>query len=130
MDKQSKFIHEVNMKHCTRCKTDKPLIDFYKRRAGTQPSSYCKPCTNQQVIERQRKLKQQCIEYKGGSCQHCNYSKYAGALEFHHLDPTQKEFSLAHQHTTSFGDKIKQELDKCILLCANCHREEHARLSN
>jgi formate-dependent nitrite reductase cytochrome c552 subunit len=48
-------------------------------------------------------------------------------LEFHHRDPTQKDFSLGHAKMTNF-EKVKSELDKCDLLCANCHREEHARL--
>ena len=117
----------LSMKNCTKCKTIKPLVEFYTRRFGTEPSSYCKPCTNNQTLDRQRKLKEQAVAYKGGSCLHCGYDKYYGALEFHHLDPTQKEFSLAHQHCTKF-DKIKEELDKCILLCSNCHKEEHARL--
>jgi hypothetical protein len=50
-----------------------------------------------------------------------------GCLELHHRDPGAKEFDFAHYRSTTF-EKVKPELDKCILLCANCHREEHARL--
>lgn len=116
-------------KFCNKCKTVKPITDFYKRRKGSQPSSYCKPCTSVQTLSRQRALKQKCVDYKGGSCELCGYSKYAGAFDFHHIDPTQKDFTIAHQHCTSFNDKIKAELDKCLLLCATCHREEHGRLA-
>ena len=76
-------------------------------------------------MERQQRLKQKCVEYKGGCCQLCGYNRYIGALEFHHLDPAVKDFSLAHTRSTTF-EKVRAELDKCILVCANCHRELHA----
>jgi hypothetical protein len=89
---------------------------------------YCKPCTTEQTVERQQKFKRQCVEYKGGKCSRCEYDKYVGALEFHHLDPSEKDFSPSQCKLTKFDNRIKKELDKCVLLCANCHREEHARL--
>lgn len=77
------------------------------------------------VVNRRRKIKQLAIEYKGGSCVKCRYNKYYGALEFHHLDPNEKDFSISKSgHCTSW-EKVKIELDKCILVCANCHREIH-----
>lgn len=63
------------------------------------------------------------IEYKGGACQICGYSKYQGALDLHHIDPTEKDFSLGHKGYTRSWERIREELDKCILLCATCHRE-------
>lgn len=65
------------------------------------------------------------IAYKGGKCQICGYDKCVGALEFHHLDPTQKDFGISAKGYTRSWDKNKQELNKCILVCANCHREIH-----
>ena len=65
------------------------------------------------------------IEYKGGSCTRCGYNKYQGALDFHHLDPKEKDFNPGHLKKYKFDDKIKKELDKCILVCSNCHREIH-----
>lgn len=77
------------------------------------------------VSNRRRKIKQMAVEYKGGKCTKCGYNKYVGALEFHHLDPTQKDFSVsAKGHCTSW-EKVKIELDKCILVCSNCHKEIH-----
>lgn len=111
---------------CSRCKQVLPLSDFYTRRATKNASVYCKPCTNQQAVERQQKLKQDAAAYLGGCCSQCGYNRYAAALELHHRDPSAKEFSLCYSKSTTF-DKIKPELNKCILLCANCHREEHAR---
>ena len=63
------------------------------------------------------------IEYKGGKCQVCGYNKYQGALELHHLKKEDKEFGIGDKGYTRSWEKVKTELDKCILLCANCHRE-------
>ena len=67
------------------------------------------------------------VLYMGGKCQKCGYSKCYDALEFHHLDPKKKDFQLSALKNYSLN-ALKKELDKCIMLCANCHREEHARL--
>ena len=56
----------------------------------------------------------------------CEYNKCIEALHFHHLDPTQKEFGISKTGQTYVWEKLKQELDKCICLCANCHAEVHA----
>lgn len=82
------------------------------------------------VTRRRRKLKELAITYKGGACMHCGYSKCNAALEFHHLDPSKKDFSISVQGYTRSWEYIKTELDKCILVCANCHREIHANLNN
>ena len=78
-----------------------------------------------------QRLKEKAIEYKGGKCQHnnCGYNKCNRALEFHHLDPNEKDFGIS-SYTTLSWDKIKKELDKCILVCANCHREIHDEIYN
>src|SRR5690348_17336462 len=73
---------------------------------------------------RQREIKQKCVDLKGGECIVCGYNKYLAALDFHHLDPSQKSFSVTG-YTTSW-EKIIVELDKCILLCSNCHRAVHS----
>lgn len=77
------------------------------------------------VSERRRKLKDMAIEYKGGKCEKCGYNKCNGALEFHHLNPEEKDFSISSSGTTKSFERIKIEIDKCILVCANCHREIH-----
>lgn len=59
-------------------------------------------------------------------CIHCGFDKHPAALHFHHKDPTQKDFSIGHAKLTKFNNKIKKELDKCIVLCANCHSILHA----
>ena len=74
-----------------------------------------------------KKTKEKLIEYKGGKCQICGYNKCISALEFHHLDPSQKDFNISGG-TKSF-EKAKIEVDKCVLVCSNCHREIHAGLT-
>ena len=112
---------------CPRCKKDVETKNFHQRRGRENGSVYCKPCSSDQTLERQRKLKIKSVEYKGGCCVRCGYDKYYGALDFHHLDPSQKDFNLGNCKLTNF-EKIKSELDKCILVCSNCHREIHHEL--
>lgn len=66
--------------------------------------------------------KRKAIAYKGGACAVCGYDKCEAALEFHHLNPKEKDGLRAHW---TF-DRNKRELDKCILLCCRCHREVHS----
>ena len=82
---------------------------------------------NQYCIERWKKRKADAVAYKGGSCKRCGYNKYPDVLEFHHLDPTEKEASWNKIRLWGW-EKIKEELDKCDMLCANCHREVHVEL--
>lgn len=72
---------------------------------------------------RRRALRERAIDYKGGCCEICKYTKCLSALEFHHPDPMVKEYNISDRMTT-FED-IQGELDKCHLLCSNCHREVH-----
>ena len=68
------------------------------------------------------------LNIRGGKCEKCGYNKCQAALEFHHLDPSQKEFAISKVRKFSVSGilpEIKSELDKCSLLCKNCHAEEH-----
>lgn len=71
-----------------------------------------------------RRLKQKAVEYKGGSCIKCGYKKSINALEFHHLEKDEKDFSISRNANRKW-EIVKKELDKCILVCSNCHREIH-----
>lgn len=77
------------------------------------------------VSKRRKKIKELAIEYKGSKCQNCGYNKCKDALEFHHIDPLEKDFAIGSKGYTRSWDRVKKELDKCILVCANCHREIH-----
>lgn len=82
-----------------------------------------------QVTERRIRWKKNIIKTMGNECQCCGYNKYYGALELHHLNPTEKDFSFSDKTYRAWAD-IEQELKKCVLLCANCHREVEAHLIN
>ena len=86
----------------------------------------CKKCRVEAVQKRRALIKEKAIQYKGEKCSICGYNKYIGALEFHHLNPNKKDFGIGQKGCTRCWEKVKEELDKCILVCANCHREIHA----
>ena len=80
------------------------------------------------VSKRRKKLREMAIEYKGGKCAICGYDSCIEALEFHHKDVNGKDFGISKSGITRSWEKIKAEIDKCALVCANCHRELHANL--
>ena len=74
---------------------------------------------------RHRRIKK-AVDLKGGECNRCGYSKCIRSLQFHHTDPALKQFELNSRTMLSHSwDSIVKELDKCELLCANCHSEHH-----
>lgn len=103
------------------------ITSFFKDSTGR---FRCMKCRVEAVQRRRDALKLKAIEYKGNACCICGYKKYVGALEFHHLDPKEKDFGIGYKGYTRSLDSVKKELDKCILVCSNCHREIHAGLIN
>ena len=77
------------------------------------------------VSRRRKKLREMARDYKGGKCILCGYNKCQRALSFHHLNPKEKDFDLSSRGLTRSWERIKKEIDKCVLLCANCHMEIH-----
>lgn len=125
-----------NRKVCYICKEEKDISLFYirKKKEGLRPSSYCKKCQANKTCstQKRRDTKQKLIDYKGGKCEECGYNKCSAALEFHHINPDEKDFSISQVDTRSNShfEKLKKEVDKCRLLCANCHREAHSGIIN
>lgn len=121
-------IKPTTEKFCNKCNFSLPLDSFYirPRREKRILTAYCKKCTNKLTTIKHQLLKEQYVAYKGGKCQICGYNKCLGALEFHHRDPNEKEFNLS-VFRRDF-ESVKSELDKCDLLCANCHREQEELL--
>jgi hypothetical protein len=134
------------MKKCNKCTILKPLNEFYKdKRVSSNRKSHCISCVR--AAEKQRyddggdkhllKLKRRCrknkiksIEYKGGRCVDCVKQGRDGvflecAYSFHHTDPTEKEYIISRLMSRAFGKSITDELDKCVLLCLNCHSIRH-----
>lgn len=83
----------------------------------------CRKCAVEAVQKRRNKVKQMAVDYLGGKCKKCGYNKCIAALEFHHKDPSKKEFGISAKGHCRSWKRVKKELDKCDLLCANCHRE-------
>lgn len=83
-----------------------------------------KVCPYCSVKRRRYRVKIASVMYLGGQCKNCGYCKNLSALEFHHTGGG-KDFTLSSSTHNKKWSEIKKELDKCVLLCANCHREEH-----
>lgn len=149
----------MKTKTCTHCKQEKSVSEFGKDthiksglcseckicRREYQKKHYSIPENKKKASARSRKwykirdgrgtnnqhyqkMKCRAVEYKGGKCCVCGYDKCTAAMDFHHLDPTVKEYNLGYV-LHLIWDKLKAELDKCILVCANCHRELHFNLN-
>ena len=80
-----------------------------------------------QAVKRRRKeVRRKAILHMGGRCQRCGYDRCIEALECHHLVSSGKDFGISSKGYTRSWKQILEELKKCVLLCANCHREIHA----
>ena len=79
-----------------------------------------------EASRRRTALRERAVRYMGGRCAICSYAACLSAFDFHHVAPLAKDFTISRK-MTSF-DAIKDELDKCVLLCCRCHREVHAGL--
>jgi hypothetical protein len=88
-------------------------------------SQYQKERNVRKVVNWRKRAKKKLIEYKGGKCLSCGYNKdIPAAYDFHHRDPNEKDFQISKNYNKSMK-KLKEEVDKCDLLCKNCHMEIH-----
>jgi hypothetical protein len=87
----------------------------------------CIKCQSIRKSQRRNHHKQELLKIHGGKCSICSYDKCESALQFHHIDPSQKEFKISYS-APSF-EKLVSEAKKCVLLCANCHAEEENEIS-
>jgi len=83
-------------------------------------------CVNHWKAWNRQSIKKKLIELMGGKCGACNEVFHPASFDFHHTDPKKKDFSITNAFNNKTFDDIKKEAEKCILLCANCHRIEHA----
>ena len=113
---------DTTIQICSKCGKEFRIIDSgYNRR-------YCYDCvpkTHKTGAEARNRIKIWALEYKGTKCEICGYNRCIDALEFHHLNPNEKDFSISDRSLILDWEPIKKELDKCILVCSNCHREIH-----
>jgi hypothetical protein len=107
-------------KTCSRCHKSSPEISFY----NSTRFRYCKTCANVKKYQRDVGMKKRAIEYKGGKCIRCGYVGHPVVYDFHHLHDKQMSWRMM---CNSGWEKAQIELDKCELLCSNCHRLLHAK---
>lgn len=102
---------EVTCKSCARVY----LWEGYHR---GYTKSTCNSCqANKHRLARKRKI----VAYLGGACHRCGYAESIVALECHHIDPRTKVYAISGSHCRSW-ESVQLELDKCTLLCSNCHK--------
>ena len=106
---------------CRTCDTV-GIKNFYKN-ARYQ----CKACWNKRTYQSSRDNLDLLISERGGKCERCGYKKSYAALQWHHVDPSQKEFGISSKRGAPIA-QLREEVSKCKLLCANCHAEVHAGL--
>jgi hypothetical protein len=135
--------------HCENCggEFNQAAMCFRKREKGVKISTYtgCEElakhvraeldtrqvlCMNcERKIYRSKSpsgLKKACVAHMGGECSLCGYSECFSALEFHHENPTGKSFAVGDRSEKSF-ERCLPELEKCVMVCANCHATLHAK---
>jgi len=122
----------MELKVCRTCQQELAITEFSVltklKKSGVKYQCDCKKCRSNIRRDNSRKTKAEAIAYKGGKCNDCLQVVHQAAFEFHHEDPSTKaNKEPAHflLDTAGLTDKAKQELDKCVLLCANCHRVRH-----
>ena len=108
---------------CTKCFVDKSNSEFYKKTADRY-YRWCKACFIHHTDTRNRNRKKQAIVRLGGKCNDCHEKFHPAIFDFHHKDPQDKEAEWRKMKSWS-EERRNQELDKCLLLCANCHRMRH-----
>lgn len=117
---------KMSERTCRKCNETKPMELFVKhKQCKNGYAHYCKSCDALTTSQLRRDAKLKAVEYKGGACGRCGGVFPPAVYDFHHIDPTQKDADPG----TLMGrkwEKVKEELDKCVLLCANCHRLTHA----
>lgn len=124
-------------KVCPTCKLELPISSFGKSKNEPDGLSfYCLLCRRNRSRkqyyggQRDRKTKRYnatkelYIGKFGGKCTRCGYFEFPGSLDFHHIDPKEKDFTPTQLFFKSIK-AIDKEIDKCALLCSNCHRGYH-----
>jgi transposase len=117
---QTRRAREAGLRHITReCAHHGTTIFVLEGRGYYR----CMKCRQEAVSRWRRRAKGRLIQAAGGRCILCGYDRHPGALHFHHLDPSEKRYTLSRAgHTRNFAEAL-EEAKKCVLLCANCHAE-------
>lgn len=116
----------LETKICSKCGIEKPLSEYHKNGFDSHGQQkyrgYCKTCAN--ALETARYYEKKAfINQQKNYCAKCGETR-TYLLEYHHKNPNEKEFTIGRLKKGSY-DVLQEEIDKCIVLCANCHREFH-----
>ena len=116
----------METKICSKCKRELPVTHYHKNGFNSEGKQkyrgYCKDCANS--LEKQRYLnKKNFVNSQKTKCEKCGEDRFY-TLDFHHRDKQEKEFTIGQFKRGSF-EVIQSEIDKCVVLCSNCHREFH-----
>lgn len=115
-------------KNCTDCKQCKPVSEFSirKDRPG-KPFSKCKKCIAKDAYNKSKRIRKTLVQSMGGTCSRCNGKFHYSQYEFHHVEPEHKDFTISNRKFAALGTILK-ELEKCVLVCSNCHTTIHKEL--
>lgn len=129
---QIDYSHLVNTKYirekypdklvCNVCNIEKPYTDYYI--SNNRMSHTCKQCTQKNEKQKYKNKQDKLNRYKETlKCKKCGEDRFY-LLDFHHIDPTQKDFSISDNSRMKL-ESLMKEIEKCEVLCSNCHREFH-----
>ena len=117
----------METKICTKCKKELPITDFnWRNKSKGTRRSECKYCHSQYMRNKYQEKKTTVQDLKSQcKCAKCGESR-GYVLDYHHINPKEKEQTIARMTSNYYSlDNIYDEINKCIVLCANCHREFH-----
>ena len=150
-DDRNIFLKKVKI--CKNCGVEKDYTNYYWHAMGVDYlNNRCKACCNKlrpynkEYYSNNRKIKQSknpeefkdiqsarrfkrkmdAVNTLGGKCSICGYDGCFGALDFHHKDGEEKDSNISWLVWKGNKKDLENELKKCVLLCANCHREQHS----
>jgi len=112
---------DPDIKYCLICNTP-----FKPKDKNANQRQCCYNCMPEGTQLRRGDFLAKLKQSRGGKCERCGYDKCIQALEFHHIDPSQKEFTISNDHFKLI--EAVEESKKCIIICSNCHKEFHAGL--
>jgi len=118
------------MRFCKQC--GDPIPNSKKiagKKRNLRSRKYCLKCSPFMEKRGRRSFKQDAVNYCGGCCVLCGYDKCLSALTFHHVDPSSKSFGISVKGHLVSWERAKKELEKCVLLCKNCHTEIEEKVS-
>ena len=114
----------MDFKKCVKCEKEQEICNFFLKKNELRYSSWCKSCLYQRQKQRWVDRKKKAVHLLGSKCSNCGYDKNYAAMDFHHVNPKNKEADWKSLRLKKWESVIK-ELQKCVLLCKNCHVELH-----